>query len=499
MRRSSGENADVPGAGGAAPQPAQARAARRGPRRGRAGDRPVPGGRLARARRVHADGCRSGRAGRPACSTALPDAERIELGPELFARLADRDEPPELLLVGDPDAASLDAVPRTTDGVVVLVDRPSSPGNLGTIIRTADALGAGGMLTSGHGAHLYDPRTIRASVGSLFTLPVVAVPSHEALVDWVDGWRATAPDLTRLRHRRGRRHRARRRRPPDPARTAAARHASAPACPAACATSPTPPSRSRWRAPPAASTSPSPTASSSTPCCHYRDAPCLTTPPVTELIRVEHDEADRARHDQPTRGGQLPHARHARPPRRRVRRAVGHARGAGRRPHRRRREALLHRRRARWRPEAGAAAPGRRARAALGDVARLVRRGWQRLVTSILDCEKPVDRRGQRHRRRRRRQPRAGVRPRGDGRHGAAHRGVRDPRDHPRRRWLLPAAAHRRPAAGQGDHVPRRRRLGGRLRALRHRQPGRAGRRARRRPSTSSPVAWRPGRPRRSP
>ena len=51
------------------------------------------------------------------------------------------------------------------------------------------------MLTTGHGAHLYDPRTIRASVGSLFSLPVVPVPSQEALVDWVDSWRATVPGL----------------------------------------------------------------------------------------------------------------------------------------------------------------------------------------------------------------------------------------------------------------------------------------------------------------
>ena len=122
--------------------------------------------------------------------------ERVELSPELFARLADREEPPELLLVARIPEVAMADVPRTPDGVVVLVDRPSSPGNLGTIIRTADALGAAGVLTAGHGAHVYDPRTIRASVGSLFALPVVPVPSQEALVGWLDGWRGSAPDLT---------------------------------------------------------------------------------------------------------------------------------------------------------------------------------------------------------------------------------------------------------------------------------------------------------------
>lgn len=111
---------------------------------------------------------------------------------DLFERLADREEPPELLLVARIPPADLAAVPRPTDGVVVVVDRPARPGNLGTIIRTADALGAAAVLTTGHGAHVYDPQTIRASVGSLFALPVVPVSGNDALRDWVAAWRAEA-------------------------------------------------------------------------------------------------------------------------------------------------------------------------------------------------------------------------------------------------------------------------------------------------------------------
>jgi TrmH family RNA methyltransferase len=126
---------------------------------------------------------------------SLPDAERLELAPELYDEIVDRDERPELFLVVRTPSRDLSTVPRTPDGVVVLVDRPSSPGNLGTIIRTADALGAAGLLLAGHGAHLYDPRAVRASVGSVFVLPIASVPSHEALVDWLEGWRSTAPDV----------------------------------------------------------------------------------------------------------------------------------------------------------------------------------------------------------------------------------------------------------------------------------------------------------------
>ena len=108
---------------------------------------------------------------------------------DLFARLADREDPPELLLVGAIAEPTLDDLAPPADGVVVVVDRPSSPGNLGTILRTSDALGAAAVLTVGHGAHLYDPQTVRASVGSLFALPVLAVPGPTELAAWLEGWR----------------------------------------------------------------------------------------------------------------------------------------------------------------------------------------------------------------------------------------------------------------------------------------------------------------------
>ena len=122
----------------------------------------------------------------------LADAEHHEVRPDLFARLADREDPPELLLVGAIPGTGLRDLRPPDDGVVVVVDRPSSPGNLGTILRTSDALGASGVVTVGHGVHLYDPQTIRASVGSVFTVPTAAADSHEELVGWLATWRERA-------------------------------------------------------------------------------------------------------------------------------------------------------------------------------------------------------------------------------------------------------------------------------------------------------------------
>jgi len=56
------------------------------------------------------------------------------------------------------------------------------PGNAGTVIRTADAAGADGIVLAGSSVDAYNPKTVRATVGSLFHLPVSVEPSAEAAV-----------------------------------------------------------------------------------------------------------------------------------------------------------------------------------------------------------------------------------------------------------------------------------------------------------------------------
>ena len=69
---------------------------------------------------------------------------------------------------------------------VVIFDRPSSPGNLGSSIRSADALGADGMIVMGHGVDVYDPETISASRGSLFAVPTVRLGGPRELDPWLE-------------------------------------------------------------------------------------------------------------------------------------------------------------------------------------------------------------------------------------------------------------------------------------------------------------------------
>jgi TrmH family RNA methyltransferase len=116
--------------------------------------------------------------------TRLPGVERVAMEPALLAELGEKDEP-ELIAVVEMPADDLDRIPVGPDFLGVVFDRPTAPGNIGSIIRSADAFGASGLIVTGHAADIYDPKAVRATTGSLFALPAVRVPSHREVIDWV--------------------------------------------------------------------------------------------------------------------------------------------------------------------------------------------------------------------------------------------------------------------------------------------------------------------------
>jgi TrmH family RNA methyltransferase len=68
--------------------------------------------------------------------------------------------------------------------LLVVVEGVEKPGNLGAILRTADGAGASGLIAADPGTDLFNPNAIRASLGTIFTVPVAAASSRAAL-DWL--------------------------------------------------------------------------------------------------------------------------------------------------------------------------------------------------------------------------------------------------------------------------------------------------------------------------
>jgi TrmH family RNA methyltransferase len=112
--------------------------------------------------------------------------EVVEVAPDLLLELGEKsEEPPELIGVGEIQPDRLERIHFPPDGLVVVFDRPAYPGNIGTLVRSADAFGAGGVVVTGHAADVYDPKTVRASTGSLFAVPTIRLPSHHEVLAWV--------------------------------------------------------------------------------------------------------------------------------------------------------------------------------------------------------------------------------------------------------------------------------------------------------------------------
>lgn len=118
-----------------------------------------------------------------------------DLSLELLNKLSNKEEASELLALGEIPKDDLKKISAKENPLIVIFDRPSSPGNLGTIIRSCDALGVDGLVITGHAVDVYDPETISATTGSLFSLPIVRVQSQKELDEWIESLRAKYPTL----------------------------------------------------------------------------------------------------------------------------------------------------------------------------------------------------------------------------------------------------------------------------------------------------------------
>lgn len=100
-----------------------------------------------------------------------------EVSDDVMSAMSPTRQPAGLLAVcrraTPPDRASL-LTPAADSAMLVCLDRPNDPGNLGTIIRTADAAGASGVITLGPSTDPANDKAVRASAGSIFRLPVLA-------------------------------------------------------------------------------------------------------------------------------------------------------------------------------------------------------------------------------------------------------------------------------------------------------------------------------------
>ena len=109
----------------------------------------------------------------------------LELGREAFEKLAYGDRLDGIVAVADTPPRSLEQLVLPDEPLVSVVEGVEKPGNLGAILRTADGAGVNAVIVADSATDLFNPNIIRASIGTVFAVPVAVASSGEVL-----GWLA---------------------------------------------------------------------------------------------------------------------------------------------------------------------------------------------------------------------------------------------------------------------------------------------------------------------
>lgn len=104
---------------------------------------------------------------------AAAGAELLSVSSAVMEALAEREAAEGLVATFDLFETSLDELRFGSHDLVLLLDRLQDPGNLGTLIRTADAVGAAGVVLLEPCADPFDPKVVRGSMGSIFHVPLL--------------------------------------------------------------------------------------------------------------------------------------------------------------------------------------------------------------------------------------------------------------------------------------------------------------------------------------
>ncbi|MBF0557202.1 MAG: RNA methyltransferase [Nitrospirae bacterium] len=111
--------------------------------------------------------------------------QTIRASKKVIDKLSDTETPQGIVAVISLNVPSLDAIPLKAVPMLIVCDGISDPGNIGTIVRVADASGADAVLLTPGTCDPFMPKAVRASAGSIFALPVLPETGVEEIVGFL--------------------------------------------------------------------------------------------------------------------------------------------------------------------------------------------------------------------------------------------------------------------------------------------------------------------------
>lgn len=130
----------------------------------------------------------------------IPDSLFTELSDKLFQNLSDTETSQGIIAVAEQNLYGAEDFKKRIsmgNGNIVVMDRLQDPGNIGTIIRTAEAAGYMGIIMIAGSGDVYSPKVVRAAAGSLFRMPVMVAEDarHAAHIARAAGKQLVVTDL----------------------------------------------------------------------------------------------------------------------------------------------------------------------------------------------------------------------------------------------------------------------------------------------------------------
>jgi RNA methyltransferase, TrmH family len=126
-------------------------------------------GRLPEILAFSADGAKHPLAAEIIAASEAAGAEAIETTPDILSKMSGKDNPQMLLGAYRQPATGIERIDRSTAPLWIVVQALRDPGNIGTILRTGDAVGAGGLVLIDDCADPFSVEAVRASMGAVFT------------------------------------------------------------------------------------------------------------------------------------------------------------------------------------------------------------------------------------------------------------------------------------------------------------------------------------------
>ncbi len=113
-----------------------------------------------------------------------PRAKWFSITKIIFEKLAYRENSTGIIVIGKKNAHKLQSLKLRKNALILILEAIEKPGNIGAIYRTADAAGVDAIILTNPTGDIYNPNTIRSSLGCVFTIPT-AIAANEETISWL--------------------------------------------------------------------------------------------------------------------------------------------------------------------------------------------------------------------------------------------------------------------------------------------------------------------------